>query len=83
MAARLRALVKMSADKRFPFRECRCGGPLIFAHRRRERWDGLRIDDLDQRETGGSAKATRLPPAGRPDFPPPAEMTTYCRPLTM
>lgn len=31
----------------------------------------------------GSANATTLPPAGRPDFPPPAEITTYCRPFTM
>ena len=31
----------------------------------------------------GSAKATKLPPRGRPDFPPPAEITTYCRPFTM
>ena len=31
----------------------------------------------------GSAKTTRLPPDGRPDLPPPAEMATYCRPFTM
>ena len=31
----------------------------------------------------GKAKATKLPPLGRPDFPPPAEITTYCRPFTM
>jgi hypothetical protein len=31
----------------------------------------------------GRANATRLPPAGRPDFPPPAEMTTNWRPLIM
>ena len=29
----------------------------------------------------GSANAMRLPPAGRPDFPPPAEITTYWRPF--
>jgi hypothetical protein len=33
--------------------------------------------------TGGSAKATMLPPLGRPDLPPPAEMTTNWRPFTM
>ena len=26
---------------------------------------------------------TSVPPVGRPDLPPPAEMTTYCRPSTM
>ena len=31
----------------------------------------------------GSAKTTKLPPDGRPDLPPPAEMATYCRPFTM
>ena len=31
----------------------------------------------------GKAKATKLPPLGRPDFPPPAEITTNCRPFTM
>ena len=31
----------------------------------------------------GSAKATKWPPLGRPDFPPPAEITTYCRPFTI
>ena len=31
----------------------------------------------------GRAKATMLPPAGRPDFPPPAEITTYCLPSIM
>ena len=31
----------------------------------------------------GKANATRVPPLGRPLLPPPAEMTTYCRPLTM
>jgi hypothetical protein len=33
----------------------------------------------DSRRYGrtGSANATTLPPAGRPDLPPPAEMTTY------
>src|SRR5439155_25179759 len=29
----------------------------------------------------GSAKATMLPPAGRPDFAPPAQITTNWRPL--
>jgi len=31
----------------------------------------------------GKANTTRVPPRGRPLLPPPAEMTTYCRPLTM
>src|SRR5262245_52329352 len=31
----------------------------------------------------GREKATRLPPAGRPDFAPPAEITRNCRPFTM
>src|SRR5688500_3412043 len=31
----------------------------------------------------GSAKATRRPPVGRPDLPPPAEMTTNWRSFTM
>lgn len=31
----------------------------------------------------GNANATRVPPRGRPLLPPPAAMTTYCRPLTM
>ncbi len=31
----------------------------------------------------GNAKATRLPPAGRPDFAPPAEITTNWRPSAM
>jgi hypothetical protein len=35
---------------------------------------------FDQGE--GKAKATIMPPAGRPDFPPPAEITTYWRPAT-
>ena len=30
----------------------------------------------------GSANATMIPPEGRPDFPPPAEITTYWRPAT-
>ena len=31
----------------------------------------------------GKANTTRVPPRGRPLLPPPAAMTTYCRPLTM
>lgn len=31
----------------------------------------------------GNAKATILPPEGRPDFPPPAEITTNCRPFAV
>ncbi|MFT4548377.1 MAG: hypothetical protein ACI9MB_002329, partial [Verrucomicrobiales bacterium] len=32
--------------------------------------------------SAGNANATKLPPTGLPDFPPPAEITTNCRPST-
>ena len=31
----------------------------------------------------GRAKAMMLPPAGRPDLPPPADIATYCLPSIM
>ena len=62
------------------WQKCRATSPMARCSARRS---GRRPLILSANNHSGSAKATKWPPLGRPDFPPPAEITTYCLPFTM